>query len=40
MKKVFKDILFGVLIVVATLFAEFIVTLPFTEVASESDRAR
>ncbi len=40
MKKVIKDILFGILIIVATLIFEFIVTIPFTEVASESDRAR
>ncbi|HSN94406.1 MAG TPA: hypothetical protein VLR89_05025 [Anaerolineaceae bacterium] len=40
MKKVIKDLLFGVLIVVVTLIFEFIVTLPFAEVASESDRAR
>lgn len=40
MKKVIKDILFGVFIIVATLIFEFIITIPFTEVASESDRAR
>lgn len=40
MKNVMKDILFGVLIIVIVLFFEFIVTLPFSEIASESDRAR
>lgn len=40
MKKVIKDLLFGVLIIVVTLIFEFIVTIPFTEVAIESDRAR
>lgn len=40
MKKIIKDILFGVLIIVVTLIFEFIVTLPFDEIASESDRAR
>lgn len=40
MKKAIKDLLFGVLIIVITLIFEFIVTLPFTEMASESDRAR
>lgn len=40
MKKVIKDLLSGVLIIVVTLIFEFIITLPFTEVASESDRAR
>lgn len=40
MKKVSKDLLFGVLIIVVILIFEFIVTIPFTEVASESDRAR
>lgn len=40
MKRVIKDLLFGVLIIVVTLVFEFIVTLPFVEVASESDRAR
>lgn len=39
-KKVIKDLLSGVLIIVVTLIFEFIVTIPFTEVASESDRAR
>ena len=40
MKKVIKDLLFGVLIIVITLIFEFIVTIPFTEMADESDRAR
>lgn len=40
MKNIIKDLLFGVLIVVVTLIFEFIVTIPFTEVATESDRAR
>jgi|GEM_PF-1532005 len=40
MKKVIKDSLFGVVIIVVTLIFEFLVTLPFTEVASEIDRAR
>lgn len=40
MKKVIKDLLFGVLIIVVILIFEFIVTIPFTEVASESDRVR
>jgi len=40
MKKIIKDLLFGVLIIVVTLIFEFIVTIPFSEVASESDRAR
>ncbi|MDD2279884.1 MAG: hypothetical protein PHS05_12570 [Bacteroidales bacterium] len=40
MKKVIKDLLFGVLIIMVTLIFEFIVTIPFTEVASESNRAR
>jgi hypothetical protein len=35
-----NDSLFGVLIIVVTLIFEFLVTLPFTEVASEIDRAR
>ena len=40
MKNIIKDVLFGVLIVVVTLIFEFIVTIPFTEIASESDRVR
>mgnify|MGYP000927249391 CR=1 FL=1 len=40
MKKVIKDLLVGVLIIVVTLIFEFVVTLPFTEVASESDTVR
>jgi len=40
MKNVIKDSLFGVLILVFTLVFEFIVTIPFSEIASESDRAR
>lgn len=40
MKKVIKDLLFGVLIIMVTLIFEFIVTIPFTEIASEGDRAR
>lgn len=40
MKKIIKDLLVGVLIIVVTLIFEFIVTIPFTEVASESDRVR
>ena len=40
MKKVVKEILYGVLIVVVTLIFELLVTLPFTEIASENDRAR
>ena len=40
MKKIIKNLLCGVLIIVVTLIFEFIVTIPFTEVASESDRAR
>lgn len=40
MKKVIKDLLFGVLIILVILIFEFIITIPFAEVASESDRAR
>ncbi len=40
MRKVIKDILFGFLIIVVTLILEFIVTLPFDEIASGEDRAR
>jgi len=40
MKNVMKDFLFGILIIVVTLIFEFLVTLPFDEVAMESDRAR
>ncbi len=40
MKKVIKDVLFGILIIIVTLISEFIVTISFTETASESDRAR
>ncbi|MHB8962886.1 MAG: hypothetical protein ACYC5K_07000 [Saccharofermentanales bacterium] len=40
MKTVIKEILVGVLIIVVTLIFEFLVTIPFTEIASESDRVR
>ena len=40
MKNVIKDSLFGILILVFTLIFKFIVTIPFSEIASESDRAR
>lgn len=40
MKNIVKDLLFGLLIIVVTLIFEFIVTIPFAEVASEIDRAR
>lgn len=40
MKTIIKDILFGLLIIVVTLIFEFVVTIPFTEVADDANRAR
>jgi len=40
MKSIIKEMLFGVLIIVVTLIFEFIVTIPFDEMADESDRVR
>jgi hypothetical protein len=39
MKLMLKDVLFGVLVFAAVMVCEFIVTLPFGEIAYESDRA-
>jgi len=38
MKKIIFDILGGLLLIVLTLTAEFIVTLPFTEIVDQNDR--
>lgn len=40
MKTIVKDILFGLLIIIVTLIFEFLVTIPFTEVADDANRAR
>lgn len=40
MKKILIDILLGLLVIVLVLAAEFLVTLPFTEIASSEDPER